>query len=172
MDTNVPFPRLVFGTRDLFRSIAQSVKQRPLKSALSVVLLLILLGGTHVVGLRRGFEQGYVYSLSTSGLRHLRLTMGQLQYLEAQDSTSLHYSLDVDLDGRILDTFLFDDLKPAPWYSDWDSKQGFELRMQSYRSTLTEVALYRRDHPTKVINGKGLADRRLNEFLSPEMPLH
>ncbi len=167
MNIQVPFPRLVYGVRDFFSSLVRGFKRHPMGGTLSILGLVTL------VGLRNGYLEGYFLSLQQQALSGATLTMVEIHHLENQDSTSLHFSLDVELDGRIQSIFYTsDEILAQPWYMGWKSKTQLEKSRKVYADVLSEVAMYRCAHPTEVVSEGSYTYKRLLDHLPDEASSH
>ena len=165
MHDNIPFPRLVYGSINIARKIWSAVRKHLFVIILSLVLVGALMSGSYILGLRKGYDDGYGHSLSASGLLELSLNMGRLSFLEQENDESLKYSLELGVDISLGDIFYGVALDPEPWYVNTSSTEKQTKREKSWGGVLEETALYRSEHPGSTIKPGDVVYQRLMEYL-------
>ena len=165
MNDNMPFPRLVYGLLSFTTKVWTTIRKRPLFIILNLMPMGALMSGGYTLGLRKGYTDGYSYSLSASGLLDLSLNMGRLKYLAQGNEGSIKYSLELGVDMNLGDIFYGVALEPEPWYVNSNSEEEQVKREKSWRGQLEQTALYRREHPGRIIKPGDVVYQRLMEYL-------
>lgn len=134
------------------------------------LLLLLIIVGMYVQGLRQGYVAGSQYTSSTKSLASASMSVVALEYMHNSEIDEARKLMEVTLDGDILSTFWTGLHLSVPGYMPFHSSLNTEEQQKSWESSLTRIAVYRKTHKSSsswLLPGQS-AYNNLMKYLPPE----